>query len=482
MAAPPWQAGTVPTRARWSLALALAAGLLTACGGPARHRPSATTTTSAPSTSTTRAAAVSGSWPGGWTTYHGDLTRSGVDRSGERFTPIRVAWSSPRLDGQIYAQPLVWKGLVVVATENDTLYGLDAATGRVVWRTHVGTPAPLSSLPCGNVDPLGILSTPVIDPRSGHLFAVAEEGSGGAVTHELVAVDAQTGRLLFRESADPAVMTDPRAQQQRGALTLSHGRVYIVYGGLDGDCSRYDGLVVAASERGPGPLLSYRVSTPNRGAIWAPPGPSVSAAGDLYVATGNGISTTTYDQGDSVLELSPDLHLLDFFAPSAWARDNADDLDLGSTSPVLLPHGLLFQVGKEGTGYVIRRSDLGHIGGQTAATPVCFTIGGTAYQGSTVYVSCGSGVAAVHVASARSLSVVWRGPAGAQGPPVLAGGMVWSVGWSTGTLYGLDPATGRALASHRLAGTPDQFSTPAFGDRLMLVPAGRRVEAFSGRS
>lgn len=422
---------------------------------------------------------------GGWTTYHGDLTRSGNDASGAKFDPIHPAWTSATLDGQVYAQPLVWHNLVIVATEGDSLYGLSAATGKVVWTTHVGTPVPLSALPCGDVDPLGILSTPTIDVSTGRLFAVAETLSHGKISHHLVALDASTGKLIFAESADPSSMTDPRAQQQRGALAVSGGRVYIVYGGLASDCSSYYGLVVAAPTTGPGKLLSYRVSTPNRGAIWDPPGPSIDAVGDVYVATGNGSSTTTFDQGNSVLELSPSLGLLDFFAPSNWAQDNSDDSDLGSTGPVLLPGGLLFQVGKETTGYVVHQGNLGGIGGASASGNVCFAIGGTAYRAagdraSDIYVSCRGGVEDVQVSSASRFHVAWTGPAGATGPPIIAGGLVWSVGGST--LYGLSSATGKTLVSAHLGDQPDKFVTPGVGDGLMIVPTGQTVEAFTGCS
>src|SRR5581483_341257 len=66
-----------------------------------------------------------------WTTYHADNSRSGVDPSGAQLTPIHQAWVSPALDGKVYASPLVWQGLVIVATESDTVYGLHATDGTV---------------------------------------------------------------------------------------------------------------------------------------------------------------------------------------------------------------------------------------------------------------------------------------------------------------------------------------------------------------
>ena len=235
-----------------------------------------------------------------WGTYHADNLRSGNDPSGASYRPVSEAWVSPQLDGKVYAEPLVWGGLVIVATENDTLYGLRAADGGVAWSTHIGTPVPQSDLPCGDIDPEGITATPAIDPGSGRLFAVGEMLANGAVVHQLAALDAASGKLLFQESANPAGM-NPTTQQERGALAVAGGHVYIPYGGLDGDCGQYHGWVVAAPTSGPGLLLAYQVPTAREGAIWAPPGPSIDSAGNVWVATGNGSSTTSYDVGSCVV-------------------------------------------------------------------------------------------------------------------------------------------------------------------------------------
>ena len=95
--------------------------------------------------------------------------------------------------------------------------------------------------------------------------------------------------------------------------------------------------------------------------------PTVDAEGHVWVATGNSAfhsSGDTYDDSDGVLELSPSLHLLDSFAPLDWYADNASDLDLGSTTPAVLSNGLVFEVGKSQTAYVLRQSHLGGVGGQ----------------------------------------------------------------------------------------------------------------------
>ena len=106
----------------------------------------------------------------------------------------------------------------------------------------------------GDIDPLGITGTPVYDPQTGLVFAVAEI-QGPA--HMLVGVDVKTGQLKVRRLVD-APGEDPQVHQQRAALALYQGRVYIAYGGLDGDCGNYHGKVVAARTDGTGICWSIR--------------------------------------------------------------------------------------------------------------------------------------------------------------------------------------------------------------------------------
>lgn len=438
----------------------------TQAGGP---RASSTSTFTPGSTPV----AAPGAGPG-WSTYHGDLLRSGVGPA-TGFATLRAAWTSVALDGEVYAEPLYVGGRVVAATTNDTVYGLDPATGTVTWRDHLGTPATSADLPCGDVSPLGILSTPAGDPATGRVYVVAEVRDGEVISHRLVALDAATGNVVFSEPVDPPGSV-PAAQQQRSALTVSAGRVYIAFGGLYGDCGQYHGYVVSVSAAAAGPLAVYQVPTTREGAVWSPAGPVVDASGNVWVATGNGVSTTAYDHGNSVLELSPGLTLQASYAPSDWAVDNSADRDLGSTSPVLLPGGLVFQVGKQATGLVFREGD-GGVGSATATGAVCFVIGSEAFAGHDVYVPCRDGMVDVHIDSASAFHVMWRAAAGVTGSPVLAGGRLWDAAGSS--LYGLDPATGRVEATIALAGRPAPYSTPSFAPGLLLIGVGGAVEALS---
>ena len=206
---------------------------------------------------------------------------------------------------------------------------------------------------------------------------------------------------------------------------------------------------------GTGATIDYRVPVAREGAVWATGGPVIDSAGNLYIATGNGSSTTVYDGSDSVIELSPTLAMLSRFAPSNWAVENANDQDLGSLSPVLLPGGLVFQAGKGDMGYVLRQGALGGIGGQVSRAAVCGAFGGAALDGSTVYVPCRTVLQKVSVGSDGKLTVGWTTKSGVGGgPPVIGGGAVWTTNWDSGTLFAIDPATGAELAGLSVGALP----------------------------
>lgn len=455
-----------------SLALFMALGV--ACSTPGHLRPS-------PSGPLPSDAAGSGhprsSVTDQWVTYHADVSRSGSIR-GPSLAGIRPAWVSPELDGDVYAEPLVFDGNVIAVTENDSVYLIDGATGKIVRRTNLGTPVAGSTLPCGNISPTsGITATPVVDPSTGVLYVVAFLAPG---RHEMFAVRARTGEILWHRPVDPPGM-DPLSQQLRSALTLANERVYATFGGLFGDCGAYHGWVVGVDADEGRNLLAYRVPTRNAGGIWAPSGPAVDGAGDLYVATGNSFSDEGFDLGNSVIKLSPELEPLGFFAPEDWAQLNADDLDLGSVGPAVLPDGRVFQIGKGGVGYLLDGADLGGIGGELDAHDVCSAaFGGMAHTGNRVYVPCTDGVVALSILEdGRSFSERWRSSGFDAGPPVVAGGLVWTVDLSDGALVGLDEANGTEVVRREI-GDVSHFASPSSASGCLFVPTVRTITAFCG--
>src|SRR5947209_3887787 len=442
--------------------------VLAGCGGESATGSPAPTPTPVPTSATASPSPTARS--SDWTTYHHDNLRTGYIASTPDPHSLTATWSRP-LDGAVYAEPLVVGNHVIVATEGDSLYALDPVTGNVQWRRNVGTPVPLSSLPCGDIDPLGITGTPVYDPATNLVFAVAEV-TGPA--HILVGVDVNTGQLKVKRSVDTDGM-DPAAHQQRAALTLANGMVYNAYGGLDGDCSDYIGRVIASRTDGQGALLAYHVPTPREGGIWATPGASVDAAGNLYVAVGNGAVTQgQWDHSDSVLKLSPTLQLEDAFAPSTWASDNANDADLGSQGPVLLPGNFVFTAGKSGKGYVLHANALGGIGGQIDVQDVCTSFGGAASVGSTAFIPCTNGVRQITVDTSGHMHQGWHASSNIFGSPVVGGHTIYSL--SNGTLYALNMNTGQPITS-RNVGNTNRFATPTLSGTTIFVGTLRGITA-----
>jgi len=411
---------------------------------------------------------------GNWTTYHRDNSRAGLE-SAAHVQSVQTLWSSPSsVDGQVYAEPLVCGDAVYVATESDSVYALNATTGGTLWRTNLGTPVPGSSLPCGNIDPSGITGTPVIDAAGGTLYVVAFLTPAH---HVLFGLNLVNGSVKLHVPIDP-VGADPTVEQQRGALALANGMVYVPYGGLFGDCGSYHGWVVGVRTDGTGGLVAYQVPTHREGGIWSPAGISVAADGDLYVATGNGDSTTAFDYGNSVLELSPTLTLLGYFAPTNWASLNSADTDLGSVAPTLLPNGDVFQVGKEGVGYLLSATSLGGIAGQIANISVCGgAYGGTARVGLTVFAPCTDGLVEV-VAGAAGLSVGWRTSNFDAGSPIVTGDVVWAVDIGSNQLLGFNLTTGQQRFSFAL-GAVVHFCSPAAAPGTLLVAGGSQVYSFA---
>ena len=393
-----------------------------------------------------------------WPTYGRDFARTGVATGAAPVGgsgSLHVSWRAG-LDGAVYGQPLLVGTTVIAATENDSLYALDASTGQVRWRTHVGTPVPLADLPCGDIDPLGITGTPVYDAGNGLVYAVAETSG---YHHVLVGVSAATGAVAVERDI-PTPDGQPRYDQQRPGLAIEDGRVYVAFGGLYGDCGPYRGSVVGVPLSGAGAGVSYLVPTAREGAIWGTAGPVIGPDGTLYVSVGNGSTTSTaFDGSDSVTALSPALRQVGIFAPSTWYTDSQHDLDLGSTQPALLASGMLLALGKSGIAYLISAAHPGGVGGQLAQAGVCPAYGAAAVAGSTVYEPCEQGGMAAISTAGDKLSVLWRGPASAWGSPVVGGGAVWVTDWSAGTLYELDPATGATRSSLRLGTSLPHFAS-----------------------
>ena len=435
-------------------------------GGPAASRPSAA-----------------------WPEFDQNAQRTGIGPRLPSAGKLTLAWTA-RLDGAVYGQPLVVGGDVIAATENDSVYAISRVTGKTLWRAHVGTPVPQSALHgCGDIFPLGITGTPAYDQGDGLVYAVAETTGYQHVLFGLSAVD---GKVEVRRDLDlPTEADQPAWNQQRPALAIDDGRVYAAFGGLAGDCGAYLGGVVGVALNGKGSLLSWHTPTSREGAVWGTSGPVVEPNGGLWVSNGNGAAGPGdhYDGSDSVTALSPVLHRNGFFAPATWAADNASDLDLGSTQPVIAAGdpSSTFIVGKRGVGYLMSTPQLGGIGGELASKTICGAYGAAATSGSMVYEPCRSGgMAAVYVsASAREIDIRWRGPADGNGSPVLGGGAAWVTaynpdGGASGTLYELSSATGAIRNQIEIGAGLPHFSSLSLAGSTAYVGTLTGVTAVHG--
>lgn len=317
-------------------------------------------------------------------TQHNDQWRTGANTSEASLTPANVNVNqfgklfSYTVDGQVYAQPLYVENLAIgggthnvvyVATMEDSVYAFDADRNFTYWQMKFTsgtiTPVPIVDITGNNNlnihGNVGILSTPVIDRATNTIYVLARTKDTRTTTYRqtLHALDIRTGA---EKLGGPVVVTAPgfdsKLQNQRPALGLANGNIYIAWGSHE-DIGPYHGWVMAYNATTLAQVAVFN-TTPggNDGAIWqAGQGPSFDAAGNVYVMTGNGDWNGTTRFGTSFIKLSPSLQVLDWFTPADFAQENARDDDLGSAGALLLPSG----AGYPETQYVIGGGKQGRV-------------------------------------------------------------------------------------------------------------------------
>jgi hypothetical protein len=462
-------------------------------------------------------------------TYHGNPERSGnfivPPLTWERARSLHLDPSfQPRFSGHLYAQPLYWQppgsasGMLIVATEDDTVEAIDAKSGNRVWTRTVGRPVPLSSQPCGNIDPLGITGTPVINETTQAVYfdAVVAEASGPH--HRVFALALKDGSPLPGWPVDVAEALaahgqrfNPRNQNQRGALAILDGRVYVPYGGHFGDCGDYRGWIVGIRLQDPRDIVIW--STRGRGGgIWAPGGIS-SDGHSLFVATGNTIDAATWSDGEAIFRLTPELSHDErpqgFFALSDWRTLDERDADLGGTNPLPLDvasaggaRALVLALGKDARAYLLDRNDLGgSLASETVSTGPIRTAPSAYPAAAGVYVAFqGEGtrcptrnrdnnltVLQIRAGPPPSFATAWCGVFRGAGAPIVtttdgrSNPIVWILGAEgDGRLHGYRGDTGEPLfvSGDAMTGLRHFQGLLAAGDRL-YVGADGRIYAFS---
>jgi outer membrane protein assembly factor BamB len=455
--------------------------------GTASGSVAATGSATAPASATTETPGTPGHPAALWPQFDQNAARTGAADDVRQAGALSTAWTA-HLDGAVYGQPLVVGGDVIAATENDTVYAISRATGKTVWSSHVGTPVPQSALHgCGDIFPLGITGTPIYDQSDGLIYAVAETTG---YHHVLFGLSVTSGKVKVKRDLDiDSTANQPAYNQQRPALAIEGGRVYAAFGGLAGDCGAYVGSVVGVALNGKGALVCWHTPTSREGAVWGTGGPVAGPHGTLWVSTGNGAARPgdPYDGSDSVTSLSDDLHRIDYFAPASWADDNATDRDLGSTQPVRAAGEATFIMGKRGIGYLLSSTAFGGIGGELASLSICRAFGAAADLASIAYEPCGNGgMAAIYLnAAKKEIRVLWRGPAGAHGSPVVGGGAVWVTAYNgdgswPNTLYELDQSTGEVRNQIAINEGLPHFSSLSLGGSTAYLGTLDGVTAING--
>jgi plastocyanin/outer membrane protein assembly factor BamB len=286
--------------------------------------------------------------------------------------------------GNVYAQPLFIDATsspigpaVIAVTESNNVYALNASTGAIIWQRNVGTPI-TSGLPCGNINPVGITATPVVDLASHSLFLDAEVSGIG---HQIFSLNIETGAI---NSGWPVTLNtavsgfQSSVQSSRAALGILGNTLYVPYGGRFGDCGSYRGRLVGVQMSNPAIIGSWATSVTLAG-VWGPGGVA-SDGTNTYVTTGNGSSAVTWGGAEAVIRLQPGPvfsgSTTDFWAPTNWMTLDAGDTDLGGSGPIIVdvpgatPSALVVAIGKDRNAYLLNRSNLGGVSAPVAQAVV----------------------------------------------------------------------------------------------------------------
>jgi len=338
-------------------------------------------------------------------THHVDTARLGWN---DRETQLTLANVNARqfgklwetvLDGQVYGSPLyvcrlTLKGktrdVVYAATQNNSVYALDADTGQILWGPKTLAPSLDADQynGCTNINPRhGITSTPVIDLGKRTIYVCGITQPGIQQEYRVWALDILTGKVkpgwpVTLQGRYKGCVFDAGQLTQRGAINLVNGWLYMTFGSRC-DIGEWHGWVMGVNANNPS--APQRAFTPaptvEGGGMWGAAGVSADADGMIYAVTGNGDFTLSQD-GDNVCEsiirLKPEGSELkfsktpkDYYVPTTYKELDATDMDLGGSSCIVPPDQpgtstprLIVTCGKDGLVYMVNRDHLGGPGGE----------------------------------------------------------------------------------------------------------------------
>jgi len=447
--------------------------------------------------------------------HHNDAARSGVyvdaalTREAVRHLRQDTGFSAP-VQGAVYAQPLYWDGgeggqdLLIVATQRNEVVALDPISGARVWSRTVASPVSRSDLPCGNIDPLGIVGTPVIDPDRKLLYVDAMTAGPRHRIYALSLADGSVSGTPIDVNAAVAGF-DSSVQNQRGALLLLNGILYVPYSGHFGDCGNYAGWVVGIDTTGARPAAAYR--TGHGGGIWSMGGVA-AMGGSLFVATGNTIGLSSWNGGEAILKLAPGPSFsnapADYYAPANWLQLDSSDTDIGTAGALPFDAGSSHYVatlGKDGRLHLADRGNLGGIGGGVAAPQVANgvvitapTVVGTPSGTILAFPARGTGCPTssngfvalrITAGTPPTVATAWCAQVSGNGSPMAStiGGGAESIVWALGSqqLYAFNAETGEALFTSPALGTLVRFNAPIAAKGRVYVAGASAVYAFTVR-
>ena len=443
-----------------------------------------------------------------WPTYGFDLSRDGYNGAETSLTvanagTLGLRWSA-KLSSGITAQPVVAGNVSVagvrrevmyVGSELGDFYGLDAATGRVIWRRNLGRHA-FST--CGDSPDgtLGVTDTAAIDRSTGLVYV-----AGG--NNDVYALNLATGAVA---SGWPVSLgLDPDREHVWGGLTLAAGRLYVGTASDGCDTQPYYGRLVEIDVARRSTIATWYPASPPGGplegaGIWSWGGASVDpVSGDLFVATGNSIgSSESANYGEHVVRLTPGLSVV----ASNYPGLTGDDVDFGSTPVLFRRPGcqkqavvenksgilLLYDAGSIGAGPVQKLKISDYVdGGELIGLPAYSPVTHKVYVSSPTDLTGGPyahGLLAFAVGSDCKLHLSWDKLAGLNGAvtssPTVAGGVVYYGDGPGNRLLAYDAATGARLWDSGTTIAGPVFGAPSVvGGRVFVGSWDGAVYAFA---
>jgi hypothetical protein len=418
---------------------------------------------------------------------------------------------SATFTGNMYASPLflangpAGKGIFIAATTSNNVYALDETTGAVVWTRNIGSAPSATGAGCGNVAPVGIISTPVIDTATSTIYVAGGVGTTKIDRHEIHALDALTGneRAGWPISASTikagTVELAPAPHNQRSALSLVNGILYVAYGGHAGDCNEYRGWVMAIDTANPTQRGAWATGGIGE-AIWAAGGMASNGNG-VFAATGNNTrGVSTHFDGEEVVHVTG-LGQVDratgVYYPAHWRTMDQQDADFGSVNPVYLTvggTGYIAAAAKDGHFYLLNPANLGGMGGHVAdfmianGGAMAVKTAPAAYTSATgVHVvmnasgaNCATGagnIVSVKIAAGPVVTSAWCAQGGTAAPIATStNGSAETVVWfiNGNQLKGVDGDTGATIYAGGDCGGVRQWTSP-------IAVRGRIVTAADGK-